>query len=805
MVKTELYSEESYFGIKPEISGNSKTVLERRYLTKDLEGKIIESPAGMFYRVAENIAKADLKYDSKTNIEETIETFYNLMAKGEFMPNSPTLMNAGKNLQQLSGCFVLPVGDSIEEIFDTLKYTALIHKSGGGTGFSFSKLRPSESSVASTSGVASGPISFMRVYDGATEEIKQGGTRRGANMGILRVDHPDIMKFISCKDSEKGLNNFNLSVALTKKFMDKVEKGENYFLYNPHTGEKEGELNAKEVFNEISKHAWNKGDPGIIFIDRINEYNPTPQVGEIESTNPCGEQPLLPYESCNLGSINLSKVLKLKKENLEGKLKGIGDKEVDWKKLEKVVETSVHLLDNVIDMNKYPLKKIDETTKSNRKIGLGIMGFADTLMELGIKYDSKEGIEMAEKIMNSIDVFGKKASIKLAKKKGVFPNWEGSIYDKRSEYFKGDNLNLRNATVTTIAPTGTISIIANASSGMEPLFAVAYTRTVMDKDKLVEVNPLFKKVAKDNGFYSENLMKKIAENGSLEGLDEIPDEVKNIFRTAQEISPEWHIKMQAAFQKYTDNAVSKTINMSNNVTIEDVQKAYLLAYELGCKGLTIYRDGSRDEQVLTTGKNKKQGKLEEISMKNPLKPSKIMPAIKVTQETPFGNMHTFVVLDPFRNYKEVETFSTIGNAGGIEAATLEGIGRMSSMWLRNGGNIQKIIDQYIKLGSGTTTISRAGGVQSLEMGFGKALQKYILAKEEHSIEDIFTGKTDLDKLDGEVSDMIRKGQINGNNKNNETSSSDKLIYKKRCPDCSNILSISEGCNVCRSCGYSDCS
>ena len=521
-------------------TNNAKTVLERRYLTKDLDGNVIETIEEMFKRVSDFIASGDLLYDEKTNIQELSDRFYKIMINQEFMPNSPTLMNAGKELGQLSACFVLPVEDSMEGIFDAIKNAALIHKSGGGTGFSFSRLRPKGASVKSTGGVASGPISFMKVFNSATEAVKQGGTRRGANMGILRVDHPDIIEFIESKQDTTKITNFNISVGLTEKFMEAVEKDKDYELVDPHINKSVGKLNAREVFRHIVEMAWSTGEPGIIFLDRINNTSTVLGLGEMESTNPCGEQPLLPYESCNLGSINLDKMIK----------EGPNGYEVDYDRLGEVVDLSVHFLDNVIDVNKYPLPEIDEMTKKTRKIGLGIMGFADLLFYLGIPYNSQEGVDLAEEIMKFIDTRSKKKSQELAEIRGVFPAYEHSVFKERG-------IKMRNATTTTIAPTGTISIIAGASSGVEPLFAISFVRHIMDDDKLLEVHPYFEKVARERGFYSEELMERIAEEGTIAHMEEVPEDIRRIFVTAHDISPFWHIKMQAAFQKYVDNAVSK--------------------------------------------------------------------------------------------------------------------------------------------------------------------------------------------------------------------------------------------------------
>ena len=767
------------------LTENALRVLEKRYLQKNAVGKLIETPDQMFRRVAKNIAEAELLYGkSKAQAKVVEQTFYQVMNTLEFLPNSPALMNAGGKLQQLSACFVLEIDDSMMSIFGTLKDAAMIHKSGGGTGFSFTRLRPKNDMVQSTHGISSGPVSFMKVYNAATETIKQGGTRRGANMGILRIDHPDIMDFITAKLNTEVLTNFNISVAVTDKFMTAVEKGEKYDLINPRSGLVVDKLSAPAVYNKIVEMAWATGEPGVIFIDTINRYNPTPQLGEIETTNPCGEVPLLPYESCNLGSINLAQMLKPPK-----------NKEIDWSKLKQTIKIAVHFLDNVIDMNKYPLEKIENITKANRKIGLGVMGFADMLIRLKIPYDSKKAVETAEKVMKFIRDEARVASVELAKERGTFPNYKGSVYDKKLKQ------KLRNATVTSIAPTGTISIIAGCSSGIEPMYAITYIRNVMDRDKLIEINPLFKTMARDDDFYNDELINEItAHAGSVQNVAGIPKSIKKLFVTAHDIAPEWHIRIQAAFQKYTDNAVSKTINFPNQATVTDVEKAYKLAYKLGCKGLTVYRDGTRKGQVLsiegdgmvvtppiatennsnvkiynpgTRHKKNNSGDFTAQKGKQKEKEIKIKPRPRPTQtrgvtekmKTGCGNLYVTINSD---DAGLCEVFTRMGKSGGCANAQSEAVARLVSLALRSGVAPESIVKQLRSIRCPAQVMTPGGMVFSCPDAIAQALEMH---------------------LDNPVK---RKSILNDSGKAPE------------CPECGGMVEYMEGCIICRECGYTEC-
>jgi len=729
------------------LTENALRVLERRYLKKDAQGEVIEAPNEMFRRVAQAIASAELIYDPKADVKPIEEEFYRLMANLEFLPNSPTLMNAGRELGQLSACFVLPIDDSMESIFNAVKYTALIHKSGGGTGFSFSRLRPEKDRVGSTGGVASGPVSFMRAFDVATDVIKQGGMRRGANMAILNVNHPDIMKFITAKDDPTAFTNFNLSVAVTNEFMEAVKAGTDYELINPRTHQVVGKLNAKEVFDQIAAMAWKTGDPGIVFIDRINQDNPTPHQGSIESTNPCGEQPLLPYESCNLGSINLARMLRTKN----------GTTEIDYPKLAETVKISVRFLDNVIDVNKFPLPEIEEMTKKSRKIGLGVMGFADMLIRLGIPYDSEEALQVAANVMHFIHEEAGKASAELAEERGVFPAFKGSIYDVPG------GRRLRNASCTTIAPTGTLSIIAGCSSGIEPLFALSYTRHILDGAQLLEVNPYFEEVARSQVFYSEELMQRLADGAKLRDMEGVPDEVKRLFVTAHEIKPEWHVRMQAAFQKSTDNAVSKTVNFPQEATREDIAKVYMMAYEEGLKGITIYRDRSREAQVLTTGK------VEEVEGVGlvPRKRAKVTSGVTERVTTGCGYIYVTVNSD---EHGICEVFSSLGKAGGCASAQLEATSRLISLALRSGVDVASIVRQLRGIRCPSIAWEEGKAVLSCADAIASVLEKHITSEGKPKLEDYGLAKN----LAGQ------------------------------CPDCGNLLRYQEGCFICPNCGYTKC-
>jgi ribonucleoside-diphosphate reductase alpha chain len=762
------------------VSDNARTVLERRYLKKGMKGDPLETPEEMVARVAYNIALAEgLYYGALPEVVlRWAEAYYALMLRLDFLPNSPTLMNAGRDLQQLSACFVLPVEDSMESIFEAVKNTALIHKSGGGTGFSFSRLRPHADVVRSTKGISSGPISFMTVFDAATETIKQGGTRRGANMGILRVDHPDILDFITCKAQTNRLNNFNISVALTEEFMKAVEADEEYSLVNPHSREVTARLKAREVFERIVDSSWRNGEPGIIFIDRINRDNPTPRIGAIESTNPCGEQPLLPYESCNLGSINLANAIS--EEN--------GHARIDYEKLRSVVQTSVRFLDNVIDMNNYPLNEIRQMTMGNRKIGLGVMGFADMLIRLGIPYDSDEALAVGQEVMSFVQEESAASSCNLARERGSFPNYEVSVFPERG------GVPRRNATTTTIAPTGTISIIAGVSSGIEPVFALSFIRNVMDNDHLVEVHPLFDAEMRRRGLYSLDLMKEISKKGSLRHVEGIPEDVGRVYVTAHDISPEAHLRMQAAFQKFTDNAVSKTVNFPAEATREDIRKVFVLAYRLGCKGVTVYRDKSREEQVLNIGEvNRKGGAAPAAAPPEPAPFVSPRPRpdtlIGVTKEIKTSCGKLYVTIN--RDEKGIfEVFNQMGKAGGCAASQSEAIGRLASLALRSGVQPENIIKQLKGISCHLPSWGGNGGkILSCADAVSKAIEWYL-----ENFEAMFPG----------IPKPGAAAPAKAAAKRQALPGDEEEIARGACPDCGSQVERQEGCLKCRSCGFSEC-
>ena len=728
------------------LSDNAKTVLARRYLRKDDRGRPRETAVQMFRRVADYIARAEQQHAPEADCRGVADAFFDVMTGLKFLPNSPTLMNAGRSLGQLAACFVLPVDDSMDGIFDALKNAAIIHKSGGGTGFSFSRLRPKNSVVGTTGGIASGPVSFMKIFNTATEQVKQGGTRRGANMAILRVDHPDILGFIDCKEHTEDLNNFNISVAVTDTFMTAVEKECAYDLIDPRDGRKTGALDARPVYQTLVQRAWENGDPGVVFIDRVNRDNPTPELGAIESTNPCGEQPLLPNEACNLGSINLARMVRL----------ADGVPAVDYDELKRVVRTAVHFLDNTIDMSRYPLPQIDTMVKGNRKIGLGVMGFADLLFQLEIPYDSEQALELADQLMACIQTESHATSRELADKRGAFPNFERSVFKTR------DAAAIRNATTTTIAPTGTLSIIANCSSGIEPLFALSFVRQVMDNDRLTEVNPYFAQVARERGFYSPEMMERVARHGSIRDIEGIPEDVKKVFVTAHDVAPQWHIRMQAAFQQHTDNAVSKTVNLPRDATIDDVRQIYDMAYQLACKGVTIYRDGSKENQVLSVKAGR--GKAA-TSVANMRKRPETLTGFTTKIKTGLGRL--YVTVSEF-NGQPFEVFATIGKSGRSTTAKTEAIGRLVSLALRSGVTADRIVKQLKGIGGEHPVFQNGGLVLSIPDAIGRVLEKQYV-------------------------DPDRPRDIPGNS-----------LKGSNCPECGQTITFEEGCQTCHACGFTKC-
>lgn len=787
---------------EPAITPNAMKVLEKRYLGKDEKGKVVENARQMFWRIAENLAQAERRYgaaDAQT--QQVAREFYGLMSEFKFLPNSPTIMNAGRELQQLSACFVLPVPDEVPGIFEAIKQQAIIHKTGGGTGFAFSRLRPKNDIVGSTGGIASGPVSFMKIFNTATEQIKQGGTRRGANMAILKVDHPDILEFIDMKMDLNEMTNFNVSVALTDEFMEAWKAGKKYALRNPKTGEAVKELDAREVMDRVARNAWISGEPGLFFIDRANATNPVPHIAPIEATNPCGEQDLMPYDSCNLGSLVLDNHMV---EVAPGKY------EVNWDHLRQSIVTSVRLLDNVIDMNNYPLPQIEEMSKGTRRIGLGIMGFARMLFKLRIPYDSEEGLDMARQVMKFIQDEGIKASEELAQERGPYGFWEGSVHQKAGLTER------RNSYVTTIAPTGTISMISDTSGGCEPEFSLIWYKNVMDGTHLPYVLEYFGEVAKREGFWYEGLMDDVLKNsGSCRGLDKVPQEWQRIFATAMDVSPEWHVRMQAAFQQYVDAAVSKTINLPKTATEQDVKAAYLLAYDTGCKGITVYRDGSRQDQVLNLGKSAKleggaavaeartsAGK--EIQGSAPAGLAILKPrprpdvVVGTTQrvQTGYGSLYVTINED---EHGPFELFATLGKSGGYTASFTEALSRLVSLGLRSGIDPTAIMKQLEGIRSPKMAFDKREQILSVPDALSKALRRQVTGQLSSTIQarlDSIGVRTPppanetLDVADVDAEEAMQAIIDRGDN--------------PECPDCSATLLLQEGCIKCVSCGYSEC-
>jgi len=770
------------------LSENARVVLERRNLAKDDSGRPVETPEQLFERVARNVAQAELIYTPVDvgKAEAWEARFLDLMMSLDFLPNSPTLMNAGRDLQQLSACFVLPVPDSIEGIFQAIKDTARIHQSGGGTGFAFSRLRPKGDRVRSTMGVASGPVSFLKVFDAATEAIKQGGTRRGANMGILSVDHPDIEEFIALKSDMRSLVNFNISVALTEDFMAAAENDDEYDLVNPVDGKVAGRRRARHILEMLVANAWKNGDPGIVFIDRINRDNPTPNVGEIEATNPCGEQPLLPYESCNLGSLNLSRFVKVD-----------GDEpRLDWERLATTIPVCARFLDNVIGMNRYPVEEIDRATKLTRKIGLGVMGWHDTLLQLGVPYDSEDALALGEEVMRFIQEKANEASLDLGRERGPFPAFKGSRYDPDYPY--------RNSTRTTVAPTGTLSIIADCSSGIEPVFALAYTRQhyldAEDAGKLTalrEVNKHFLRAAKDDGFYSEELMDHLAGGGSLSERADVPDDVKRLFVTAHEITPEWHVRMQAAFQRHTDNAVSKTINFPHAATEADVASAFWLAYREGCKGITVYREGSRDFSVLSHAtlnvKGPEQETAEAIAeiegaiagLERPHPSREYLPDERrsITHKFRVGDQEGYITVGLYDDGRPGEIFVKINKEGSTVSGLTDAVAKLASIALQYGVPLEDLAPKMRN-----TRFEPYGPTGNPEVPWATSIVDYIF----HWLEMRFVASNQQSVVSNQQS-------VISNQEPHDSGSSGV-----GCPECGALLAYQEGCLVCRSCGYNRC-
>ncbi len=820
-----------------QLSENARLVLGRRYLKKDVDGNPTEEPETMFWRVARVIAEEDAKFGaSEAAVEELAREFYGLMTRGEFEPNSPTLMNAGRPLGQLSACFVLPVDDALSNgksgIYDTLKAMALVHQSGGGTGFSFSRLRPTGDNVRSTMGVASGPVSFMRLYDASTEVVKQGGTRRGANMGILRVDHPDIREVIGCKDDTSQVTNFNISVGVTDAFMEAVRGKEEYELRNPRTGEITGTENAHEIFNLIVEGAWKTGEPGVFFIDRANEFNPVPKLGSYEATNPCGEQPLLPYDVCNLGSVNVGKFVKA-----DAPADASPEEKIDWEAMRHVVHLATHFLDNVIDANRYPLDEITHLAQTIRRIGLGLMGWADLLVRVGVPYNSAEGVELGRKLMEFINEESRNASEKLARTRGVFPAWEESIWGPDKTCARREDgsrvrpeRRLRNCNLTTVAPTGTISIFAGCSGGIEPLFAVAFMRNQAGA-MMPDVNGDFVRVAKEQGWYSEELMERIATEGHIH-FDEVPQEVQDVFVTSHDIAPEWHVRMQAAFQEHTDSAISKTTNFSFEATRTDVREIYELAFDLGCKGVTVYRDGSRPMQVLSTGKTGQSDEEVEAAtaeleqqladareeahqlriQKEELvariqehdeeararrhkrqRPS-MLRGRTIKMNSPLGDL--YVTINEDETGRPFEVFCTLGKAGGAAMADTEAIGRLASLALRSGIPITAVRDQLRGISCDRAVGVGPNKVLSAPDAIAQAIERYL--QEQEGVQEELLPVNPAPAASAGVAPAARPSP-------SIQAAHMQQSFLGSCPECgAGQLAYEEGCVKCHVCGFSEC-
>jgi ribonucleoside-diphosphate reductase alpha chain len=871
----------------PTLTENGLRVLRARYLKKGEDGKFTETPSELFRRVARAVAAVEKIYGADAEmLDEWEDRYYRLMTSGRFMPNSPTLMNAGREMGMLSACFVLPVGDSIDEIFDSVKYTAMIQKAGGGTGFAFDRLRPTGDYIKSSGGETSGPIPFWRVFSEATNAIQQGAFRRGANMGMMYAHHPDILKFLHAKQDLSQFTNYNISVKVTDQWMKELIADPNspQVVRNPRTGKAffmpkdleiwkydvhsliaadeyvesvEGDasywttpkitrpipadlsanlLTKNDIWKVIVQNAWQTGEPGLAYIDRINEENPTPHIGRIESTNPCGEQPLLPFEACNLGSVNLGYFIKSP---------CTPQADVRWDALREAIAESIRFLDNVIDANRYPLPQIDAMCKANRKIGLGVMGFADALYKMGVQYNSDLGVEWGERFMKFLNDEAHNCSEALARQRGSFPNWKGSVWDTRH------HRPMRNAATTTVAPTGTISIISNCSGGIEPMFSLAFYRNVLkgqDSKPMIEVNDTFRQMATDHGFFSEDLVDKIATAGSLSHVDGVPEDIKHVFVCAHDIQPEWHVKMQAGFQKHCDSSISKTINFANTAKVEQVDAIYKMAFQLGCKGITVYRDGCRAEQPMALKKAKTDSAGTEAGAEagtaaakvpfKPIEPAQVpemISGLRIRQMTPFGNMHVKLTVEP-KTGREMEVFAQLGKGGDVANSDLEAICRMISLWLRAGGSLRHVIKQLKDIGSSLQVPTKEGKIMSLGDGLARALIKYQRAKEQFGLKALLLGEADLSSLNKYLSTDGRpvadngadggNGNGNGHGNGHKTGEgsggaagsprSTKLpevqslalqrrsMYKLKCPECQTVLSFSEGCVKCTQCGYSQC-